>query len=91
LIDRLVDDYNWLEIPKCLHRWCSYYVCSTFNRRGVQMIISVYIFISNVNKSSVNVFITTMKSIVAEASTCTIKYCNEAFVFYMFLTLDIGW
>jgi hypothetical protein len=42
-----------------------------------------------VNKSSVNVFITTMKSNVAEANTCTIKYFNEASVLYIFLTLDI--
>jgi hypothetical protein len=31
------------------------------------MIISVYEFLSNVNRSSVNVFITTMNSSVAEA------------------------
>jgi hypothetical protein len=30
-----------------------------------------------------------MKSNVAEASTCTIIYFNEASVLYMFLTLDI--
>jgi len=33
------------------------------------MIIGVYELISNVNKSSVNVFITTKNSSVAEAST----------------------
>jgi len=60
-----------------------------FSRRGVQMIIGVYKFLSNVNKSSVNVFITTMNSSVAEANTCTMKYFNEASVLYMFLTLDI--
>jgi len=53
------------------------------------MIVCVYVFLSNVNKSSVNVFITTMKSSVAEASTCAIKYFNEASLLYMFLTLDI--
>jgi hypothetical protein len=30
-----------------------------------------------------------MNSSVAEASTCTMKYSNEASVLYMFLTLDI--
>jgi hypothetical protein len=53
------------------------------------MIIGVYVLLSNVNKSSVNVFITTMNSSVAEARTCTIKYFSEASVLYMFLTLDI--
>ena len=53
------------------------------------MIIGVYKFLSNVNKSSVNVFITTIYRCVAEASTCTIKYFNEASVLYMFLTLNI--
>jgi len=42
-----------------------------------------------VNKSSVNVLITTMNSNVAEARTCTIKYFSDASVLYMFLTLDI--
>jgi len=42
-----------------------------------------------VNRSSVNVFITTMNSSVAEASTCTIKYFNEASMLYMCLLLDI--
>ena len=41
------------------------------------------------NSSSVNVFITTMNRSVAEASTCTVKYFNEASVLYIFLTLDI--
>ena len=40
------------------------------------MIIGVYGFFSNVNSSSVNVFITTMNSNVAEASSCTVKYFN---------------
>ena len=53
------------------------------------MIIGLYVFLSNVNKSSANVFITTMNDSVAEASTCTMKYFNEASVLYMFLTLDI--
>ena len=53
------------------------------------MIIGVYRFLSNVNKSSVNVFITTINNSVAEASTCTMKYFNEASVLYIFLTLDI--
>ena len=51
------------------------------------MIIGVYKFLSNVNKSSVNVFITTIYRCVAEASTCTIKYFNEASVLYVF---DVG-
>jgi len=42
-----------------------------------------------VNRSSVNVFITTMNSSVAEASTCTVKCFNETSVLYMFLSLDI--
>jgi hypothetical protein len=54
------------------HQWKG--AAPFFSRRGVQMIIGVYKFLSNVNKSSVNVFITTMNSSVAEASTCTIKY-----------------
>jgi len=53
------------------------------------MIIGVYEFLSNVNSSSVNVFITTMNRSIAEASTCTVKYFNEASVLYIFLTLDI--
>jgi hypothetical protein len=53
------------------------------------MIVRVYVFLSNVNKSSVNVFITTMNSSDTKASTCTIKYFNEASVLHMFLTLDI--
>ena len=55
------------------------------------MIIGVYGLFSNVNKSSVNVFITTTNSSVAEASICTMKYFNEASVLYMFLTLDVRW
>ena len=53
------------------------------------MIIGVHRFLSNVNKSSVNVFITIINNIVAEASTCTMKYFNEASVLYMLLTLGI--
>lgn len=60
-----------------------------FISRGVQMIIGVYGFISNVNRSSVNVFITTMNNRVADARTCTIKYFSEASVLYIFLTLDM--
>jgi hypothetical protein len=30
-----------------------------------------------------------MNSSVAEASTCAMNYCNEASMWYMFLTLDI--
>lgn len=54
------------------------------------MIIGVYAVPSMVNKSSVSVFITTMNSNVVEASTCTMKYFNEASVLYMFLMLDIS-
>ena len=69
------------------HQWRG--AAPLFSRRGVQMIIGVYGFISNVNKSSVNVFITTINRSVAEASTCTMKYFSEASVLYIFLTLDI--
>ena len=50
------------------------------------MIIGVYEFLSNVNKSSVNVFITTINRSVAEASACTMKYCNDASVLYILRT-----
>jgi hypothetical protein len=53
------------------------------------MIDGLYGFLSNVNKSSVKVFITTINSSVAEASNCTIKYFSEDSLFFMFLTLDI--
>jgi hypothetical protein len=43
-----------------------------------------------VNRSSVNVFITTINNRVAEARTWTIKYFNDASVLYLFLTLDIS-
>jgi len=42
-----------------------------------------------VNRSSVNVFITTINSRVAEARTWAMKYFNEASLLYMFLTLGI--
>lgn len=69
------------------HQWKG--AAPLFSKRGVQMIIGVYVLLSNVNRSSVNVFITTINSNVAEASTCTMKYFNEASVLYIFLTLDI--
>jgi hypothetical protein len=69
------------------HQWRG--AAPLLSRRGVQMIIGVYGLFSNVNKSSVSVFITTMNSSVAEASTCTMKYFSEASVLYIFLTLDI--
>jgi hypothetical protein len=50
----------------------------------------VYEFLSNENRSSISVFITTINSRVAEANTCTIKYFSEASVLYIFLTLDIS-
>ena len=37
-----------------------------FSRRGVQMIIGVYRFLSNENRSSVNVFITTKKVLLRQ-------------------------
>jgi hypothetical protein len=40
------------------HHWKG--AAPLFDRRGVQMIIDVHEFLSNVNKSSVNVFITTI-------------------------------
>ena len=43
-----------------------------------------------VNRSSVNVFITTINSRVAEARTWAMKYFNEASLLYMFLTLGIS-
>lgn len=69
------------------HQWSG--AAPLFSRSGVQMIIGVYAFSSRANKSSVNVFITTINSRVADASTCTMKYFSEASVLYMFLTLDI--
>jgi len=69
------------------HQWKG--AAPLFNRRGVEITIGAYGFLSNVNKSSVNVFITTINRSVAEANTCTMKYLNEASVLYMFLTLDI--
>jgi hypothetical protein len=45
--------------------------------------------LSNENRSSVNVFITTMNSSVAEASTCIVKCFNETSELCIFLTLDI--
>jgi len=42
------------------HQWRG--AAPLFNRRGVQMVIIVYGFLSNVNRSSVNVFVTTMPS-----------------------------
>jgi hypothetical protein len=69
------------------HHWSG--AAPLFSRRGVQMIIGVYGFLSNVNKSSVNVFITAINIRVAEARTCTIKYFIEASVLYVFLTLDM--
>jgi hypothetical protein len=55
------------------------------------MIIGVYGFLSNENKSSVKAFIAAINtsSKVAEASISTIKYFSESSVLYMFLTMDI--
>jgi len=69
------------------HKWRG--AAILLSRRGVQMIIGVYRFLSSVYKSSVNIFITTINNSVAEASTCTLKYFNEASVLYVFLTLDV--
>ena len=71
------------------HQWRG--AAPLFNNKGVQMIIGVYKFLSNVNKSTVNVFVTTTNNSVAEASTCAMKYLNEASVLYMFLMLEIEW
>jgi hypothetical protein len=54
------------------HQWSG--AAPLLSRRGVQIITGVYEFLSNENRSSINVFITTMNSKVAEASTCTMKY-----------------
>ena len=56
------------------HQWRG--AAPLFNRRGIQIIIGVYGILSKANKSSVNVFITTMNSSVAEASSCTMRYFN---------------
>ena len=53
------------------------------------MIIGVYGLLSNMSRSTINVFVTTMDNSVAEVSDCTMKYFNEASVLYMFLTLDV--
>ena len=53
------------------------------------MTLTPHGFLSNENKSSVSVFITTINRSVAEASTCTMKYLSEASVLYIFLTLGI--
>ena len=53
------------------HQWRG--AASLFNRRGVQIFIGVHGFLSNVNRSYVNVFITVMNISVAEASSCTVK------------------
>ena len=65
--------YNWFinsaqfshfnpSITPGNHQWRG--VAPLFSRRGVQMIIGVYRLLSNVNRSSVNVFMTTMNSVV---------------------------
>jgi hypothetical protein len=69
------------------HQWKG--AATLFNRRWVQMITGVCEFLSNVNRSSVNVFVTTKSSSAAEGSTRTMKYFNEASVLYIFLTFDI--
>ena len=59
------------------HHWSG--AAPLFNKRGVQMITGVYRFLSIVNRSSVNVFISTVKSGFPEASTCTThlsQHCN---------------
>ena len=48
--------------PGC-HQWRG--AAPLFNRRGVQMIVGVYGFLTNANRSSVNVFITTMKGLIS--------------------------
>jgi len=58
-------------------------------RRADPQVSSAQLEIRGELKSTVNVFIATINSNVAEASTCTIKYFNEASVLYMFLMLDI--
>jgi hypothetical protein len=50
------------------------------------MYIDVYRFLSNENRSSVNVFTVTKNNSIAEASTWMMKYFNEASVLYIFLT-----
>jgi len=69
------------------HQWRG--AAPRFSSRGVQMIIDIYRFHSNENRSSVNVFIVTKNNSVAEASTWMMIYFNEASVLYKFLTLDI--
>jgi len=69
------------------HQWSG--AAPLFSSKGVQIIIDVYRFLSNENRSSVNVFIVTKNNSVAEASTWMMKYFNEASVLYIFLMLDI--
>ena len=64
------------------HQWRG--AAPPFSRRGVQMSIGVYGFLSNVNRSSFNVSVTATNNSVVEASTCTMKYFNEASVLYKF-------
>jgi hypothetical protein len=49
------------------HQWSG--AAPLFSSKGVQIIIDVYRFLSNENRSSVNVFIVTRNNSVAEAST----------------------
>jgi hypothetical protein len=67
------------------HQWSG--AAPLFKRRGVQMTVGGYGLLSNVKKSSVNVFITTINSRVVEARTCKIKYFNDVSVLYVF---DVG-
>jgi hypothetical protein len=69
------------------HQWSC--AAPSFSRRGVPVITGVQSVLWNVNRSSVNVFITTIQSRFAEESTCTLKYINEASVLYIFVTLDV--
>ena len=55
---------------RCRMQW----VASTLHTTSEQRVYGLF---SNVNRSPVNVFITTMNSSVAEASTCTVKYFNR--------------
>ena len=66
------------------HQWSG--AAPRYSSRGVQMIIDVYRFISNENRSSVNIFITTKNKCCWGEY---LKYFNEASVLYIFLTLGI--
>jgi hypothetical protein len=69
MLPRLIYKFSHLNpsITPGNHQWSG--AAPLFSRRGVQIIIGVHRFLSDVNKSYVNVFITTKNNSVADAST----------------------